>query len=283
VEFVLTTDVEQFAARADGFLAERVERNVLATVLLEARRQRSGGGRQVFAYGIDNGARVVAAALRTPPWPLLVSELDEASADALMDAWLTVDPSVPGVNAAAASARANAAAWTRRTGGSTRCRMHEAMHVLTEVHDPPRPAPGRLRIATDRERELLIAWERAFAGEAAIGPGERAQQVVEARWRAAASSCGTTLAPSRFLALSPAIAGTVRIGPVYTPPEYRRRGYASTAVATAARRALAGGARQCMLFTDLANPTSNKPTGNGIQHRERRLAPAAASSAGGGI
>jgi predicted GNAT family acetyltransferase len=50
----------------------------------------------------------------------------------------------------------------------------------------------------------------------------------------------------------------VRIGPVYTPPELRRRGYAGSAVAAASRRALTAGAHTCMLFTDLANPTSNK-------------------------
>lgn len=54
------------------------------------------------------------------------------------------------------------------------------------------------------------------------------------------------------------VAGAVRVGPVYTPPALRGRGYAGTAVAEASRRALAGGARSCMLYTDLANPTSNK-------------------------
>jgi predicted GNAT family acetyltransferase len=58
--------------------------------------------------------------------------------------------------------------------------------------------------------------------------------------------------------MSPPVAGTIRIGPVYTPPEHRRHGYASSAVAAASRRALSAGARQCMLFTDLANPTSNR-------------------------
>jgi predicted GNAT family acetyltransferase len=49
-----------------------------------------------------------------------------------------------------------------------------------------------------------------------------------------------------------------RIGPVYTPPELRRRGYASSAVAAVSRQALAAGAQRCALFTDLSNPTSNK-------------------------
>lgn len=64
--------------------------------------------------------------------------------------------------------------------------------------------------------------------------------------------------PVSTLALAPEVAGMVRIGPVYTPPEQRRRGYAGNAVAAAAREALAGGASRCMLATDLANPTSNR-------------------------
>ena len=54
------------------------------------------------------------------------------------------------------------------------------------------------------------------------------------------------------------MSGTVRVGPVYTPTAERRRGYAGSAVAAASRRALGAGAARCMLFTDLANPTSNK-------------------------
>ena len=49
----------------------------------------------------------------------------------------------------------------------------------------------------------------------------------------------------------------VRIGPVYTPPEARNRGYASALVATASQEQLEAGRRFCFLFTDLANPTSN--------------------------
>jgi len=64
--------------------------------------------------------------------------------------------------------------------------------------------------------------------------------------------------PVSMIGVNPAVAGVVRIGPVYTPPPQRRRGYAGTAVAAVSRRALAAGAERCMLFTDLANPTSNR-------------------------
>jgi predicted GNAT family acetyltransferase len=49
----------------------------------------------------------------------------------------------------------------------------------------------------------------------------------------------------------------IRIGPVYTPPPSRGRGYASNLVAAASQRALDAGRRSVFLLTDLANPTSN--------------------------
>jgi predicted GNAT family acetyltransferase len=49
----------------------------------------------------------------------------------------------------------------------------------------------------------------------------------------------------------------VRIGPVYTPPEARNRGYASALVAAISQAQLDAGRRFCFLFTDLANPTAN--------------------------
>ena len=49
----------------------------------------------------------------------------------------------------------------------------------------------------------------------------------------------------------------VRVNFVYTPREYRRRGFASACVADLTQQLLAEGHAFCCLFTDLANPTSN--------------------------
>ena len=49
----------------------------------------------------------------------------------------------------------------------------------------------------------------------------------------------------------------IRIGPVYTPPEHRGRGYASNLVAAATQQQLDAGRSFVFLFTDLANSTSN--------------------------
>jgi predicted GNAT family acetyltransferase len=55
----------------------------------------------------------------------------------------------------------------------------------------------------------------------------------------------------------PVTFGVARIGPVYTPPALRGRGYGSAATAAATRDVLEEAAVP-VLYTDLANPTSNK-------------------------
>lgn len=52
-------------------------------------------------------------------------------------------------------------------------------------------------------------------------------------------------------------AGVARVGPVYTPAERRRHGYGAAVTAAGTQDALDRGAQQVVLFTDLANPTSN--------------------------
>lgn len=49
----------------------------------------------------------------------------------------------------------------------------------------------------------------------------------------------------------------IRVSGVFTPPEHRGRGYATTLVARQTRWLLGTGHRFCFLYTDLANPTSN--------------------------
>jgi predicted GNAT family acetyltransferase len=49
----------------------------------------------------------------------------------------------------------------------------------------------------------------------------------------------------------------VRVSFVYTPPEFRRLGYAAACVASLTQQLLDEGQSFCCLYADLANPTSN--------------------------
>ena len=63
--------------------------------------------------------------------------------------------------------------------------------------------------------------------------------------------------PVSMAGLTRPAAGQVRVGPVYTPPAHRGRGYGGAVTAAVSQAARDAGAAEVVLFTDLANPTSN--------------------------
>jgi GNAT superfamily N-acetyltransferase len=257
----LEPDLGAFAARVQPLLEAHIENNVVATVLAGTVQGQFRMSPPVLAVGVDGGGAVAAAALRTAPWPMLCTPIDPDDADSLVELWLANDPELNGINALLETARSVAVAWSRRRGGSEHCRTAMAMHSLTSVVDPPRPGPGRLVTATEADRDLAVRWWDDFIAEA---------DVIDAGADARAATVDFRISeghlflwhdegrPVSMVSTNPAVAGVVRIGPVYTPPKARRRGYASSAVADVSREALGTGAHTCMLYTDLNNPTSNK-------------------------
>lgn len=202
------------------------------------------------------GGEVIALALRTPPRPLLASAMDEAGAAALIEAWLPQDEELAGVVAPQPTASRIAAAWERQSGGRARVAIEMGAHRLERVLAPARPAPGGLRAGGEGDRPLLVRWFADFAREADVDGGDAERQVDGGLaagelhlWEDGEAVC--------MVRVHAEVAGVVRLGPVYTPPSSRGHGYATSAVAAASEAALARGAHACMLFTDLANPTSN--------------------------
>ncbi|HEY5989665.1 MAG TPA: GNAT family N-acetyltransferase [Streptosporangiaceae bacterium] len=120
-----------------------------------------------------------------------------------------------------------------------------------------RGSPGRARVATPADKNLLVAWLADFH-KSVPGPDENHSKVVDDRL----SYGGLTLwehdgAPVSLAGLVRPAAGQVRVAPVHTPPQWRGRGFSGAATAAVSRAALDAGAKEVLLFTDLANPTSN--------------------------
>ena len=253
----VTRSAEEFAARGAALLEAGPATNLHATVLASVRANPGAHPQALFAT-VEQGGEVVALALRTSPRPLIASEMGEEAAERLLDAWLPQDPGVAGVVAPAAAAAHVAAAWERRSGGRATLAVEEAAHRLERVTAPARAAAGSLRAARQSDRALLVRWSIDFAREATDDYGD-AEAVVDRRLRNGGLHVWEDGAePVCMIGVNIEVAGVVRIGPVYTPPAHRGRGYASSAVAAASEAALARGAKACMLFTDLANPTSNR-------------------------
>jgi predicted GNAT family acetyltransferase len=154
------------------------------------------------------------------------------------------------------------AAWEQVAGARRRLRMAHGVYAAREARVPS-GVPGELREAQPSDQQLVLRWLRAFQEEAL--PGESARddldRVVERRLASPSGGFALWEVDSRPVSLCGYAGLTphgIRIGPVYTPAELRRHGYASALTAHVTKRLLDGGRDYCFLFTDLANPTSNK-------------------------
>ena len=152
--------------------------------------------------------------------------------------------------------------WAERHGITPRPLRAQGVFALERVEPVP-GAAGAPRDATQADRPLLLEWMVAFGNEALAeeDPGRtEAVGMVDDRLDSPHGGFliwedgGDVVSIAGYGGPTP---NGIRIGPVYTPPELRGRGYATALVADLSQRLLDSGRRFCFLFTDLANPTSN--------------------------
>jgi predicted GNAT family acetyltransferase len=135
--------------------------------------------------------------------------------------------------------------------------MRQRIYELREVVLPPVLPPGELRLAGRRDLDLVVGWLEQFATETRVGaPNVRAfvGNHINNKTLFVWEDEGEPRTAALYAAQTP---HGVRIGFVYTPPPFRRRGYASACTALVSQRALANGSKFCCLYTDLSNATSN--------------------------
>ncbi|MFF8944412.1 GNAT family N-acetyltransferase [Streptomyces sp. NPDC014864] len=261
-DWYLTGALDEFLALAGDFLRARPAQHTVQLTVTESLRARGvhlyGDGAPEF--GVLRGEGTVRAAFfRTPPHPLVLTSLTEEEADALAGRLAASGRALPGVNADRDTAAAFAAAWQRRTGAEAALHRRMRLYRLGELTVPEPVPPGRARVAGAQDRELLARWYAEFCAEvgepAGRDLGDWADERVENKdlmlWEL---PDGT---PAAMAGTAPKVAGQVRVLAVYTPAGLRGRGCAGAVTAEVTRGALASGADEVLLFTDLANPTSN--------------------------
>jgi uncharacterized protein len=223
----------------------------------------SGAATDVYlAAAVDRG-EIAGAAMMTPPWQLVLSQTTRLDAiRRIAEDLAPVGPAPPGVHGPDPIADAFVEVWRHLTGERAKRTLHERIHRLDAVRSVP-PVAGRLRPAEDADRPLLLEWLQAFAAEA-FGvdnrPPVEAKTVLDTRLGTGGEGLvlWQDVEPRCMAGYAGATRNGIRIGPVYTPPEHRGRGYATACVAELSRLLLERGRRFCMLYTDLANPTSNR-------------------------
>lgn len=250
-------DVHAFAARATPWLLHaEAEHNLLLGIIEQLKAHRLQGS-DPYLVTIEENDAVVGCAFRTPPYKLGLTRMPHGAIPALVNDVAEVFQTIPAVMGPSAQARAFAEAWALCKSADAQPGMRQRIYTLDKVIPPAQPAPGELRHAGRRDTDLLIGWLNSFAEETGIGT-VNVQSFVESHianktifvWE----DGGDAVTSALYSGKTP---NGVRIGFVYTPPDFRRRGYASSCVAAVSQRALDGGNRFCCLYTDLSNPTSN--------------------------
>lgn len=250
-------DADVFLRRVGPFLlAREAEHSLLLGILTGLRAGIRYAGPPLLV-ALEDGDTVVAAALRTPPHNLVLSLAPDAAVDALAEG--LADVGLPGVNGPRREAERFARRYGERRGLAAREATALALYRLTEVTAPAQPQ-GAYRTLAEVDRKLAERWVDAFQREAHAGAASDPAALIDAALRGRARGMAvweTDGAPVSLAGWSDASPRSVRIGPVYTPPELRGHGYASALVAELSQRRLDVGAHFCTLYTDLANPTSN--------------------------
>lgn len=243
-----------FLARAEPWLLANEDRNNLVLSLAYNRAAEGEQGTDALFATVEEDGGIVGCVLRTPPYKVLLTSMPVAAAEAVADRLADAYDNIPAVLGPPPLAEAVARGWVARYGGRWRGGMRQRIYRLDRVTVPP--SRGSLRQATPADLELSVDWSRGFARD--VGSLFAASRETLAAWIERGhlflwedrGPVATAVAHGRT-------PSGVRIGYVYTPPEHRRRGYASALVAALSQRMLDGGARFCVLYTDLANPTSN--------------------------
>jgi uncharacterized protein len=262
VRLLRLDSADEFAERAGPFLAEHeAEHNLQLGLLGRLTVEPRLYGFDPTFLVVEEGGQVAGCLLRTPPHGVILSRCTSLSAvESVAEEVLDMHPGLPGAVGPVDVTERFAAAWSQATGDGASIAISQRIHAAAAVREIPR-APGSMREAREEDVPTIVAWLVAFAEEA-LHEAPHVEDAEATYRRRAEDPHGAWVVwddggPVALAAHgSPTPTGS-RVGPVYTPPELRGRGYATSLVAELTAERLAAGLSFCFLFTDLANPTSN--------------------------
>lgn len=211
-----------------------------------------------YLAAVEQNGKIIAAAMMVLPYNLLLSKIKDFKAiDIIAEDLHQQYESLTNVNAPLLESKAFAEKWCLLKNLSYKLKLPLRIFKLEKV-ELSSQAKGNLKLATANDKELLKSWHDAFnleaLGSIELDSKSWVERVLQKKtaylWEnenPVSIACSTRTTPKG-----------IGINMVYTPPEYRKQGYASACVAALSQTLLNKGYKFCFLFTDLSNPTSNK-------------------------
>ncbi len=254
-------DAESFLSVARAALERHESANgLMLGICLRLAREPNAYGMQPYLATVESAAGLRAAVVMTPPQKLQVYSEDDHDSAALRlvtDGLLRGQWPVPGVIAREAAAETFASIWCRQTSARCRKGMRQRIYELRQVAHPTYPS-GHFAQATAEHSEFVRPWAHGFHEECFHDDRyEQAVRLADDKVKRGDIFLWIDGAPRSMAAKTRPTPHGQAISYVFTPPEYRRKGYATAVVARLSQRILDEGKQFCTLYTDLSNPTSN--------------------------
>jgi len=243
-------DLKSFAAYHLPALEQNQARHNLILAFVPAALDNSESPLRFWSLGSAG-----ACATQTPGYPVVLGDLSEAECHTLAEELKDMDyPAVVGPDLTAQWF----SDYATRLGKTFQDPIPQRIHMITGPPEYP-DCDGSARPVDARDANLYADWITAFLREAVPQDPVPDREVLEniaghsPRWfwtvdDKPVSVAGISRQAGKFACISA----------VYTPPEFRRRGYAGSVTAAIVDQAYADGKTVVCLYTDLRNPFSNR-------------------------
>ena len=265
--FSLYDDVEAFYRDTHAALLRHEAQNniLLGNLMIGCKGEDKTGWRDpahwlMAAVSDDGEPRLVA--LMTPPHKITLyatdNQADDAALDCLIEGLLEAKVPIPGVMTEKSLAERFAQAYCAAAGLEYTVAKEQRIYELREVN--PGIPSGKIRLTMESDMAFLPYWNEGFASDCFGGPLSVQSNPEGYRYLIAANNLYILMdgdTPVSMAKTSRGMKTVCCVSYVYTPPYFRGKGYATACVAALSRIILEKGYSSCVLYTDLANPTSN--------------------------
>ena len=212
---------------------------------------------------ISDAKGIHLTAIMTPPHNITLYATDNLinpeAINCLIDG--LKDREIPGVTTEKTLAEYFAKEYTLRKGITFKTIMSQRIYELTAVN-PDIQKVGIVRLLDEKDIHFFPYWAEAFFAAESYGKTEMSipQDADPYLYRIASKKIyilEDNGIPVSMAGYTRVMQTAIGVAFVYTPPYERRKGYATSIVAQISQLALDKGFTKCVLYTDLANPTSN--------------------------
>lgn len=262
IEIVRDDSVETFLKEASPLLYKFEAANSLMLGLSESLLTTPQEHPPLLIRIVENG-QTVSAAIQTPPRNLVITISSRAILDKLSKFLKEINADFPGVVGPAQESELFASFWAKLNNKKSELGMGHKIYKLDKVNPLKKPVAGEFVLAQPKDLEMVTKSIMNFTLENLPSSDHRD----EAHWKEYSERAIKTGSahlwvvdgkPVSAAFVSRATKNSISINAVYTPHEYRKNGYASAVVTNLSQKMLDSGKKYCVLYTDLANTSSNK-------------------------